>query len=200
MSIFFSKPQQCSPFFRFANELDRAVRLQQAGSVRSFTPRFDIQETEEAYELHGELPGIEQSNVNIEWSDDHTITISGKSEKHREVTNVKETPEVEEASSPDAQYQKPTVEDEDYENITKDGESDVEKPVEAKPTESTSAQAKATQPRVWMAERSYGSFSRTFQFLSRVEQDSVKASLKNGVLSITVPKAKLREPKRIVIN
>merc|ERR1712029_1111243 len=32
------------------------------GSLRSFTPKFDIKETDQTYELHGELLGIEQKD------------------------------------------------------------------------------------------------------------------------------------------
>jgi len=194
MSLLFPKFQEFSPFFRFADELERASRLHQTGSSRSFAPRFDVQETQESYELHGELPGVEQSNVNIEWTDDHTLTISGQTEKRFESTNAKDNIEVEEASpTPDPQYKKPTVQDEEFENVTK--ESAV-----AKPDEKTVAQPQAAQPRFWITERSFGSFNRTFQFPSRVDHDSVKASMKNGILSVVVPKAKAREPRKIAIN
>jgi len=194
MSLLLPKFQEFSPFFRFADELERASRLHQNGSSRSFAPRFDVQETQESYELHGELPGVEQSNVNIEWTDDHTLTISGQTEKRYEATNVKDTLEVEEASTPEPQYKKPTVEDEEFENVSK-GDS-----AETKPAEKTVAQAQPNQPRYWITERSFGSFNRTFQFPSRVDHDSVKASMKNGILSVVVPKAKAREPRKITIN
>ena len=41
---------------------------------------------------------------------------------------------------------------------------------------------------VW--ERSYGSFERSFTFPSGVEQDKIKASFENGVLTVSLPKAK----------
>lgn len=45
-----------------------------------------------------------------------------------------------------------------------------------------------------------GSFERTFRFPERIDASSVKASLQNGLLSITVPKAKAPEVKRIMIQ
>merc|ERR1712107_569815 len=54
------------------------------GSLRSFTPKFDIKETDQTYELHGELPGIEQKNIDIEFTDRQTLTIKGRTEHTRE--------------------------------------------------------------------------------------------------------------------
>ncbi|KAF1960016.1 HSP20-like chaperone [Byssothecium circinans] len=45
-----------------------------------------------------------------------------------------------------------------------------------------------------------GSFERTFRFPERIDAANVTASLKNGLLSITVPKAKAPEVKRILIQ
>ena len=41
---------------------------------------------------------------------------------------------------------------------------------------------------VW--ERSYGSFERSFSFPTPVEQDRIKATFENGVLTVTLPKTK----------
>jgi HSP20 family molecular chaperone IbpA len=54
--------------------------------------------------------------------------------------------------------------------------------------------------REWLSERVHGSFERTFQFAERIDTSNVKAALKNGVLSLTVPKAPAFEPKRITIQ
>ncbi|MBW2031884.1 MAG: Hsp20/alpha crystallin family protein [Deltaproteobacteria bacterium] len=49
-------------------------------------------------------------------------------------------------------------------------------------------------------ERRYGSFSRSFELPVDVDADKVKASYKNGVLNLTLPKAKEQEAKRIEIK
>ena len=53
---------------------------------------------------------------------------------------------------------------------------------------------------VW--ERSYGSFERSFSFPTPVEQDRIKATFENGVLTVTLPKAKETpvSGKKIAIN
>ncbi|NIN01098.1 MAG: Hsp20 family protein [candidate division Zixibacteria bacterium] len=49
-------------------------------------------------------------------------------------------------------------------------------------------------------ERSYGSFCRSFQLPTTVKTDKIKASYKDGVLSVTLPKTEEVKPKEIPIN
>ena len=49
-------------------------------------------------------------------------------------------------------------------------------------------------------ERSYGSFSRSFQLPGNVEATSLEASFKDGVLTITVPKREQAKPKTIAVK
>merc|ERR1739848_487570 len=46
-----------------------------------FAPKFDIRETAETYEFHGELPGMTKENVNIEFTDPQNMLIRGKVER-----------------------------------------------------------------------------------------------------------------------
>lgn len=47
----------------------------------------------------------------------------------------------------------------------------------------------------FFSERQYGSFSRSFRLPPDADEDKVKADLTNGVLTVTVPKAKAQEKK-----
>lgn len=49
----------------------------------------------------------------------------------------------------------------------------------------------------WLSERSVGEFHRTFAFPGYVDQDEVKASLKDGILSLVVPKVTTSGTKKI---
>ena len=49
-------------------------------------------------------------------------------------------------------------------------------------------------------ERSYGLFSRSFTLPVGVKADNIKASYKDGVLKITLPKAEEAKPKQIDID
>ena len=52
----------------------------------------------------------------------------------------------------------------------------------------------------WVSERSVGEFKRSFRFPGQVDQENVKASLKDGLLEVIVPKAKEVRPRRINIE
>jgi len=52
----------------------------------------------------------------------------------------------------------------------------------------------------YRSERSYGSFMRTFTLPASVRTDKVEAGYKNGVLTVTVPKAEEAKPKSIEVK
>lgn len=49
-------------------------------------------------------------------------------------------------------------------------------------------------------ESAYGSFYRSFPLPNTVDQDNIDASFKNGVLTVTLPKAETAKPKRIALK
>jgi HSP20 family protein len=49
-------------------------------------------------------------------------------------------------------------------------------------------------------ERVYGAFQRSFLLPTTVEQDKVKASYKDGVLELHLPKIPAAQPKRIAVS
>lgn len=49
-------------------------------------------------------------------------------------------------------------------------------------------------------ERSYGSFSRTFTLPDGVDADAIRADLKDGVLTLVLPKRPESQPKRITVG
>jgi HSP20 family protein len=49
-------------------------------------------------------------------------------------------------------------------------------------------------------ERSYGSFQRSVSLPTGVQADKAKATYKDGILTITIPKAEETKPKSIKIN
>jgi len=49
-------------------------------------------------------------------------------------------------------------------------------------------------------ERSYGSFSRSFSLPAGVKPDDIKATFKDGVLQVTMPKVEEAKPKKIAIT
>ena len=49
-------------------------------------------------------------------------------------------------------------------------------------------------------ERSYGSFQRSLQLGAGIDKEKIKASYKNGVLDISVPKIEKMKPKQIKVD
>ncbi|PWY84756.1 HSP20-like chaperone [Aspergillus heteromorphus CBS 117.55] len=193
MSLFRTIPAggDFAPLFRLLDDYDNHRASQPSSStssssspscvsMRSFTPRFDVRETSEGYHLDGELPGIAQKDVDIEFSDPQTLVIKGRTEREYH-------------SSPDpdqdqGKYKSPEVEDE--------GEGEGERQVEKKQP----ASKRRAQHHYWVSERSVGEFQRAFSFPTRVDQDNVRASLKNGILSIVVPKAAAPVARKITVD
>lgn len=200
MSLFPRFTNEFAPLFRLFDEYDRQafrdVDRQLSSSIRSFTPKFDVKETKDSYELHGELPGIEQKNINIEWTDNNTLTISGRHEHVREEGQrpqgfIENTGE--EAQQKKIDHQ-PTVEDEQPAADTNN------KVATQSQEQQVTKQDEAPKAKYWVSERSVGEFHRSFAFPARVDQDAVKASLKDGILSILVPKAKAPVARKINIE
>ncbi|KAL4928208.1 Hsp20/alpha crystallin family protein [Aspergillus undulatus] len=184
MSLFRTVPTagDFSPLFRLLDDYDnhRSSRGQNSSiSARSFTPRFDVRETNEAYHLDGELPGIPQDKIDIEFTDPQTLVIKGRSEREYH------------SQSPSNSEDNANTEQSSAENANAAETTDVT--TTKKPT-------KTSKPRYWVSERSVGEFQRTFNFPSRVAQDDVKASLRDGVLSLVVPKAAAPVLRKITIQ
>merc|ERR1712137_641677 len=196
MSLFPRFTQEFAPIFRLFDEYDRQAFRDVDGqfqSIRSFTPKFDVKETKDAYELHGELPGIEQKNINIEWTDNNTLTVSGKHEHVREEGQRPTAIEGGEEQKKIESHQ-PRVEDESIESSNKGTQ------VAKQSDQQGVAKKEEPKHKYWVSERSVGSFHRSFAFPARVDQDAVKASLKDGILSIVVPKSTAPATRKVNIE
>ena len=112
-------------------------------SDSSWSPQFEVLNTEIEYIVRGDLPGISKKEVNVE-IDDNTLTISG--ERKNDFSN-------------DNSYY-------DYSGIT------------------------------------YGKFSKSFNLPDDVKQDKIKASMKDGVLSLKIPRMEIvkNDVKKIAIK
>jgi HSP20 family molecular chaperone IbpA len=141
----------------------------------AFSPSFDVHETEQAYILEGELPGVhDKSNLSIEFTDPQTLLVRGKTERlHQEPLEENE----------------PTVTKKDKKEGQQEGGEG-----------STEEQDKDSKPRYWVSERTVGEFQRSFSFPSYVDMDAVKASLAHGILKVVVPKKQSQVAKRIEIS
>jgi len=171
----FPRAGDFAPLFRLLDDYDVHRSGRSDSAISRFAPRFDVRETKDAYQLDGELPGIAQENVEIEFSDPQTLVIKGRVER---------------------EYHSPEGSGESVEA----GDAGSTKAVQKKTADSGDKDKPTAQHKYWVSERSVGEFHRSFNFPNRVDQDHVKASLKNGILSISVPKAAPPTGKKITIE
>lgn len=179
-----------TPLFRLLDDFDSYNRqgdrdLHTRGREGSafWHPKFDISESPDGYELHGELPGMKKDDIHIEFPEPQTLVVRGKLVQTQTVT------------SPDG-----TVEDvsDNTKSITGDGAAATDGHVQQQQLQATDI--KLDYPKYWLRERKFGEFSRTFNFPSAVDQDNISAGFKDGVLSMSVPKATKPQARRIAIN
>ncbi|KAG5954133.1 hypothetical protein E4U58_000186 [Claviceps cyperi] len=208
---FYDDSSSFTPLFRLLDDFDTYSRQsggsQQQTSKRTgagfWQPKFDVRETSDKYELHGELPGISKNNVQIEFTEPQSLIIRGKAER----SYTSGTPPAGSIDQPDnkatiteadetGSSHKATVEDEKDESsgtvVSGTNKQQVER-TDKKPHPEHGV-------KYWLSERSIGEFARTFNFPSPVDQNSVSASFKDGVLSVIVPKARKQGARRVAIN
>lgn len=183
----------------------------------TFKPAFDILETEHGYQLYGALPGLARENVNLEFTEPQTLVISGRVERNYDsaATNTNNTTTNTDNDNESAVSDSPATED--FTEIKKPRSNSYQATVEDDPEDEAAspkmevaapalqsqevvAQAQTQHPaqdgpKYHLLERSIGEFSRAFSFPARVDYDGVTASLENGILAVTVPKAKAMSKK-----
>jgi len=154
--------------------------LRQSSNPQTFQPSFDVHETKDAYVLDGELPGLDdKSKLDLSFVDDHTLIVKGRIEKSY--------------SFGDGTENKDTIDE---------SKKSISTPTAVQKKEEGSQEvAPNPNQRYWIRERTFGEFQRTFNFPQNVDHDAVKASLKNGILSIVVPKkAPASQVRKITIE
>ena len=107
----------------------------------SWIPTVDISEMDSGFEIHAELPGVAQEDVQVSVTD-NLLTIKGEKNQKQESKNKS----------------------------------------------------------FHRVERRYGTFQRSFTLPRHVDTGSIKADYKNGILTLTIPKAESAKPKEIQIG
>ena len=142
-----------------------------------FAPAFDIKETKEAFEFRADVPGVRQTDLEIELTGNR-LTIAG----HRD----------DDRSQPAATNDSPDNSAEAREVTTDKGENQSDKPVVVESPDATA--------RYFTWERRHGAFKRVFTLPNGISGEAVKADLKDGVLTLVVPKTPEHQPRQIPVN
>ena len=112
-----------------------------ASLAGAFSPALDVEETEDGFTLHVELPGVKPDDVEVSL-EENVLTVSGTRNFYEE----------------------------------KDAEG------------------------FRRVERRFGRFHRAVRLPDRVDPDAVTAAYKDGLLTVSVPKAESAKPRRIQVS
>lgn len=159
--------------------------------------RANVSETETEYRVEVEVPGYQKGEINIEYGNGgRSLIISGRKETSFEQKPGEESMEasggrgvtVEEV--PDEGEQKPATSD----------KPTAESTTVAETSQDTTVGTHAPATKIWVRERTIGSFSRTFALPAGLDLGKANAALEHGVLTVVIPKATKQEPRRIAIS
>jgi HSP20 family protein len=118
---------------------DESAAVERTREAPTYTPRFDIWETDDELILYGDLPGVEPADLDIRF-ESRELTVLGK------------------------------------------------------------VAARHTERRHLQGEYGIGDFYRTFAIGETIDAAKISAELKNGVLTLHLPKTEAVKPKRIIVN
>ncbi|KAI7905349.1 HSP20-like chaperone [Cokeromyces recurvatus] len=144
-------------------------------------PATDMVETSDTYELHAEVPGYDKKDIKIEMPNDHTLILSGSTEK-------------ETTTGSDKEKAADKKEDKNKEKATENEQALQKKDDQSQQVTQYSA------PEWWVNERVSGSFSRSFTFPTPIDQDKIKACYENGILKVIIPKNSKGQSRFITID
>ncbi|MDP9021147.1 MAG: Hsp20/alpha crystallin family protein [Actinomycetota bacterium] len=127
------------------DEVERMFRSffgeERPSTAGAWSPALDVEENENSFVLHVELPGLDAEDVEITL-EENVLTVSGERRFYDE------------------------SEAEGFRRV----------------------------------ERRFGRFHRAVRLPDRVDSDNVQANFRNGMLTITVPKAEEAKPRRIEVR
>ncbi|KAK3317225.1 HSP20-like chaperone [Cercophora scortea] len=138
---------------------------------RGLNPSFDIRETEDAYELYGELPGIERKDVHIELTEPNAILVRGHVDRGFDAGGG-----------------------------GKKGAGKKEEGGEEKEKEKDKRESGPATVRVLQRERQVGDFAREFSFPGPLQEFEISARLDNGILKVVAPKSQPSKGRKIEIT
>ncbi|CAO3633557.1 unnamed protein product [Cunninghamella blakesleeana] len=149
-------------------------------------PPTDVLETNQGYEIHAELPGVQKQDIDIQVPDDHTIVLKGEVK----YAKTEESNDQQQISSSNDDIKQDQIDSSTQVASSTDNSSTA--PTSVTNTNNTAnavtAASAVNTPHWWRSERMTGAFSRSFSFPQAINPDTIKALYKDGVLTVTIPK------------
>lgn len=180
----------------------------------NFVPRFDLEQHDDTYELYGELPGFRREDVIIEAHDDHNIQVSGSAPRlasqpatssntnGSKDTKASTAESQNGASASDRLETTTTTQERNPDARFGDGlDPNVQFVENSKHTEARPENSNAVpKARILISERHPGSFHRAFHFPMPIKKDEVTATMQDGILHITAPRAPTPPPVKVPVR
>lgn len=174
--------------FRLFDEFHRR------GANSHIIPRFDVCEFSDAYELHGELPGIDKKDLQIEFADAQTLLLHGVFRRSYKLDTPLKEPRISDQSYNDTSMAKHERNEQQDSGTKTQNRSSSKQGIEE-----LDKKNKRNEPKFWATERVFGEFSRPFTFVNKIYHNGVTAELKDGILTVRVPKTGDSSPHKIEI-
>ncbi|GME37508.1 Heat shock protein Hsp20 [Neofusicoccum parvum] len=191
------------PYGAHAHAIQQRLRSRRRDAL---APDFDVRETESAFYLEGELPGIaDRGAIRLDWIDRRTLSVDAKVEKvDLEVEwgllrpiRVPDTPP--KSVSPTlggGGGRRGSVDtsssgaSEDGMVVDEDSAAAAVAAAQAGDDANMGIEAQPSKPvvREWLSERRCGHYQRTFTFPTDVDASAIRARLGQGLLRVLVPK------------
>lgn len=198
-----------SRILNYVDELDRHF-ARRHHLINCFIPRFDLEEDSQLYYLYGEIPGSRVDDITIEPRDKNILVIYGTTRRNevelgsqnknndilmRSPTQVASTGNNQEVElEPSALLDKPSRVPPHSHHHTPGGTTSY---IEA--TSPSKANHRPTR-KILLNERLVGDFHRTFALPTPIVEESIRATLEDGVLTVLIPKINgIERAKRIPI-
>ena len=156
-----------------------------------FFPPSDVVEKQDSYVIAIDLPGVKKEDVTMDLHQ-NKLSVSG-SRKPRYLPEEK--PQEEKKDEGDKMEDDEIVVDKKPEEQKKEEEKKPEEKVE-EPPKKKEEQEKVS---ILSCKCGYGDFKRVFTVPSGCQPEDITAKMEDGVLYITIQKAKVPEPRRITV-
>lgn len=160
---------------------------------RDLCPNFDVRETNEAYFLEGEFPGVSGPHaVRVEWLDGNSLRVTG----HIYKTDLEADWAADRLRKTSPHLWQATVEYQTCGAVVPNTPEDAFLPLcSFDRDDDKKAALKELTPKEWLSERGIGTFVRTFNFPTAVNIDDTRVKLNQGLLRMMVPKENLTAVK-----